>query len=239
MSHSTLKTVDALIDGLSLRNRSQAIEQLVLEAIEHQYVKDAVILIKGSENDILLKHVDGKTILEQQAIWLRTHGIQQIYLLTGRSGASQDIQKLSDQLNITLITEEHEQGTVPALLKLKNRLHKQFVVVLGDTLNEFDLTKMILFHLKQDKPATIGLISSETPEKYSPVELEGDRIVEFRPKESGSHIIDAGIYIFTPHIFTHLNKEMRLLDKDLFPKLCQTNEIKGYFTRGKYAHYGR
>jgi NDP-sugar pyrophosphorylase family protein len=108
--------------------------------------------------------------------------------------------------------------------------------MLGDTLNDFNLTKMIIFHLHNDKIATVGLISTERPGQYSRIELEGDRIVEFRSK-SASHIIDAGIYICKPVVFQHCNGK-KYLDRDVFPKLCHTNDIKGYFTYGKYKHLG-
>jgi NDP-sugar pyrophosphorylase family protein len=58
--------------------------------------------------------------------------------------------------------------------------------------------------------------------------------VEFRNEDSDSHIIDAGIYIFKPSIFKHLTGKS--FEKEVLPKLCKTNEVKGYFTHGKYLH---
>lgn len=237
---ATLEMVDAMIDGLTLRSRSQAIEYLINKGIEQQYVRDAVLLIRGSDAKLLLQKIEGKPLLEHHLEWLHKHGIETAYLVTGREAGIQQIESIAkgNMPRLRIVIEDSETGTASALQTVQERLAGNFVVLLADTLNRFDLTKMILFHLRHDKIATIGLISSDTPERYSTVELEGDRIVEFRRKDSDSHIIDAGIYIFKPTIFKHFKKEKGHFERDVFPQLCHTNEIKGYFTHGKYRHLG-
>jgi NDP-sugar pyrophosphorylase family protein len=234
----TREMVDAMVDGLTMRSRSQAIEFLITKGIEHQYVRDAVILCRGDDADLLLAVIDRKPLLTHHLTWLKAHGVQQITLVVGKTQQLQRIQQIAQESGARVIVDERERGTLPALLLVRHGLARNFIVLLGDTLNEFDLTKMILFHLKNDKLATIGLISSPTPQKYSTVELEGDRIVEFRRRDSRSHIIDAGIYIFKPGIFKHCKQGMRFLERDVLPRLCHTNEVKGYFTHGRYVHLG-
>jgi NDP-sugar pyrophosphorylase family protein len=232
----TLEMVDAMVDSLTIRSRSQAVEFLIAKGIEHQYVKDAVILIKGDDARILLKMVEKKPLLAHQLDWLAHHGVQHVSLVTGESPMLRKIREVCEEsmLRVRIVIDEKETGTVQALGLCRKELRRSFIVLLGDTLNRFDLTKMILFHLKHDRIATVGLISTTKPSHYSTVDLEGDRIVEFRKEGSESHIIDAGIYIFKPMIFKHLNG--KLLDRDVFPTLCHTNDIKGYFTFGRYLH---
>jgi len=235
----TREMVDAMVDGLTMRSRSQAIEFLISKGIEHQYIRDAVILIKGDHADTLLKTIEKKPLLSHQLEWLSTHGVQNVYVITGESASLQKIRELCDisQLRVKIVIDEKQAGTVPALSLARKELQRNFIVMLGDTLNRFDLTKMILFHLKHDRIATVGLISTPDPQHFSTVDLEGDKIVEFRKQGSDSHIIDAGIYIFKPSIFRQLAG--KYLDRDVFPTLCHTNDIKGYFTFGKYSHMGK
>jgi NDP-sugar pyrophosphorylase family protein len=236
---TTLEMVDAMTDGVRLRSRSQAIEYLVRKGIEHQYVREAVILIRGSELSILQRKVDGKEMLLHHLGWLEQHGIETAYLVTGNAPQLSDIERLArgHAPLLRVVLEERPSGTMGALKLVEQQMTGNFVVMFGDTLNQFDLTKMILFHLREGKIATIGLISSPHPERYSTVELEGDRIVEFRRKDSQSHIIDAGIYIFKPTIFSFFTGGKHF-ERDVFPNLCHTNDIKGYFTHGTYAHLG-
>ncbi len=236
---TTLEMVDAMTDGLSIRSRSQAIEYLINKGIEQQYVRDAVMLIRGKDAGLLLQEVDGRQLIDHHLDWLQEHGIETVYLVTGPNPHQQGIErKTKGRLPVTkLILEDQPSGTMNALKLVEKVLTGNFIVMLGDTLNQFDLTKMVLFHLKNDKIATIGLISSSRPETYSMVELEGDRIVEFRREQSDSHVIDAGIYVFKPIIFKHFTAGKHF-ERDVFPRLCHTDEIKGYFTHGKYRHLG-
>ena len=236
----TLEMVDAMVDRHTIRSRSQAIEFLVAKGIEHQYIKDAVILIRGSEAGTLFKIVEGRTVLAHHLDWLAEHGVKNALIITGREAPLSRIEQFceSHALRARVIVEERSSGNIPALLLAKKELARNFILLLGDTVNMFDLTKMILFHLRSDKIATVGLISSSIAKQYSQVELEGDRIVEFRPERSDSSVIDAGIYIFKPTIFKHFTHGKRFFEKEVLPGLCHTNEIKGYFTHGKYVHLG-
>lgn len=236
---ATLRMVDGMVDGLTLRSRSQAIEYLVGKGLEQQSVRDAVLLARGAEAGVLLRQIDGRPLLSHHLAWLREHGIERAFLVTGPSAPLAEIEAITKEAPVLtrLVIEEQEKGTAPAIRLLRKELPRHFLVLLADTLNRFDLTKMILFHLRHDRVATVGLISSDTPEKYSSVELEGDRIAEFRRDSRASHVIDAGIYLFAPRIFGHLARR-KFLDRDVFPQLCHTDEIKGYFTRGQYRHYG-
>lgn len=235
-----LEMVDASVDGLTIRSRSQAIEYFISKGIEQQYVRDAVILIRSKDAGTLVQEIEGKPLLTHHLDWLQEHGVENVYLITGQNLYLKQLEALSRGRvpHTQIILEQHETGTMGALNLVKDAMTGNFIVLFGDTLNRFDLTKMILFHLRTDKIATIGLISSMHPEKYSTVELEGDRIVEFRRQNSTSHIIDSGIYIFKPTIFSHFTQGKKFFERDVFPTLCHTNEIKGYFTHGKYLHLG-
>ena len=237
---STLDMVFAMVDGLTIRSRSQAIEYLIAKGIEHQYIRTAILLIRGADANLLLKDADGMPLLARHLAWLHQHGVQDAILITGKSAPLAEIERIAagKPIRLRTIIEEKEGGTVPALLRARKELSKHTIVMLADTRNEFDLTKMILFHLKADRVATIGLISSDHPEKYSCVLLEGDRIVEFQRDSRASHVIDAGIYILSPRVLKRFGARQKFLDRDVFPSLVHTNEITGYFTHGLYKHYG-
>ncbi len=240
VDRTTLDMVNAMVDKTTIRSRSQAIEYLISKGIEHQYIRTAILLIRGSDAKLLLKDIEGTTLLAHHLDWLAAHGVTDAILITGKKAPLEEMAKIAADRPIRLrtIVEEKEAGTVPALLRVRKEMGKNAIVMLADTRNEFDLTKMILFHLKADRVATVGLISSDKPEKYSCVLLEGDRIVAFERHSRASHVIDAGIYIVSPRILKQLSAKQKFLDRDVFPALCRTNEISGYFTHGTYRHYG-
>ena len=236
-----LEMIDAMIDGTNIRSRSQAIETLLKKGIEQEYVRAAVILIRDTEQQTLLKKINEKTLIASHLELLHKAGIKKAYLITKNTEKLKEIQEATKQerIKLEIIDEKETIGSAQALLKAKPFLKTNFIVMLGDTYNNFDLKKMILYHLKKDKIATVGLISHQKPILYSSVELEGDTIVSFRnKKESHSYVIDAGVYIFKPLIFKYFNFTTRSLERDVLPQLCDKGEMDGYFTFGEYKHLG-
>ncbi len=237
-----LTLIDALVDGTTLRSRSQAIESLVRKGISQEYVHDAVILVKKEHQQLLLTKVHGKTLIAAHLSLLERANVKQCYLITPASALTEKIQKTvpkNSKVHFTLIEEKEQKGNVHALQLVKENLSTHFVVLLGDTYNAFDLKKMILFHLNKNKIATVGLMSHNQPNLYSSVELEGDRIVAFRnKKKSNSFVIDAGIYVFNRMLFHYFDSTTAFFEKDVLPKLCALEQMNGYFTYGSYHHYG-
>ena len=123
-------------------------------------------------------------------------------------------------------------------MTFKERVRGNFVVMSGDTYNNFDISRMISKHIQLNKLATMGLMTREKPDEYGTAILDGDLIVDFSEKtrEMSSHIVNAGIYIFKPEIFELINKPS--LEKDLFPLLARIKELVGFFTYGEYEHFG-
>ena len=98
---------------------------------------------------------------------------------------------------------------------------------------------MFLEHLEGFKLITMGLISSPKPGSYGSVTLDGNNVIEFSEKKKNqSNIINAGIYLMKHNIFDFFDKKTKSLELDLFPKLAKINQIRGFFTYGKYTHFG-
>lgn len=236
-----LDMIDFMTDGTNLRSRSQAIEKLLKKGIELEYVRAAVILIRDKEQKTLLEEINEKPLILLHLDLLQKAGIKKAYLISKETDETEEILEVAKESKVRLefINEKETIGNAQALLKIKPLIKTHFVVMLGDTYNNFDLKKMVLSHLKKDKLATVGLMSHHQPDRYSSVELEGDRIVEFRnKKESKSFIIDAGIYIFKPLIFKYFDFTTRSFERDVLPILCEKDEMNGYFTYGEYKHLG-
>ncbi len=241
MDKALLEMIDAMIDHVSITSRSQAISVLLQKALEKQYVTQAVILLKKEHVPLLFQEIDGKTFLERQIEFLIAHNIENIFVITEDHYQLETLRRIFQkyQVSFHLILEKQQQGSVPALSLLQDELRTSFVLLNGDTLNLFHLKKMILFHLKTDKVVTIGLTTSSKPQGYNTVELEGDQIVAYKKNtKSRSTIIDAGIYICKPSLFSFFTKQTKILERDVFPKLCSLQQTQGYFTYGSYTHFG-
>lgn len=233
-----LDMVNSYIDKTTIRSTSQAIESLIKQAIKQAPITTAIILINEKDQHYLLEKIENLQLIECHINFLKKFGINQVYLITkGNEELKGKVQELNKIIDIELIDEKKSEGTANALMLIKDKVNNDFLVINGDTLNDFKLKKMINDHVESGKVATIGLISSTSPHKRGAVILEGTSIVDFKEKqETKSNIVNAGIYILKPKVFEYFNKNNKSIEKDLFPLLAKKKELQGFFTYGKFIH---
>lgn len=213
---------------------------LLQNALEKKYVTQAVILLRKEHIPLLFEHIEGKSFLEKQIEFLIANGIEDIYLVTGDYYQLETVKNVFKKFDVGfhLILEKEHKGNIPALQLLEKELRTNFVLLNGDTLNTFSLKKMIHFHLRNDKLITIGLTIASS-KGYNTVDLEGDQIVAYKKNAAGkSSVIDAGIYICKPTLFSFFNKNTSVIERDALPMLCSQHHAQGYFTYGDYRHFG-
>lgn len=233
-----LDIVNSYKDGVTIRSTSQAIESLIKQAVKQKPITTAVILIIEKDQHYLLEKIEDLPLIDHHANFLTKFGINQVYLVTKENEElNKKITELNQRINIELVNEKECKGTANALALIKNKVKNDFLVINGDTFNDFNLKKMINDHIESGKIATIGLISSTSPHKRGAAILEGTTIIDFREKqETKSNIINAGIYILKPKVFEYFNKNTKSLELDIFPILARDKQLQGFFTYGKFIH---
>ncbi len=240
IDQSLLKVVDSKIDKSIIRSRSQAIEYFLKKGLHEQSVSVAALLLKGDHQGIALKEVKGNSLIKQQIDFFSKYGIKTICIITQHT---KNMNLLLDEvseakINVEII-ERQAKGNADALKAVKDKISNNFVVMSGDTYNNFDLLKMIKKHIESEKLATMGLMTREKTSSYGTAILDGDLIIDFeeKPKHYSTNIVNAGIYIFKPEIFEMFENSISL-EKDLFPKLARMKQLIGFFTYGEYVHIG-
>ncbi|MAG91152.1 hypothetical protein CMO83_05445 [Candidatus Woesearchaeota archaeon] len=238
VDNSLLKLVDSKVDGSVIRSRSQAIEYFLKKGLQEQSVSAAVILLKGEHQKFALKNVNGESLIKQQIEFFSKFGIKTVYIVTQHTkNMNLLLNEVSDaKINVEII-EKQAKGNADALKAVKGKIDNSFIVMSGDTYNNFDLLKMIKKHTESDNIATMGLMTREKASSYGIAILDGDLIVDFqeKPKHYSTNIVNAGIYIFKPEVF-ELFGAASSLEKDLFPKIAKIKQLVGFFTYGEYVH---
>jgi NDP-sugar pyrophosphorylase family protein len=238
IDNSLLKLLDSKVDGSIIRSRSQAMEFFLRKGMQEQSLSVAVILIKGEQQHLLLKNINNLSLIKHQIDFFAKFGIRNLYIVTQHTkNMNLLLNEISNaKINVEII-EKQSKGNAEALSSVKDKISNNFLVMSGDTLNNFDLFKMIKKHAQSEKLATMGLMTREKTSSYGTAILDGDLIVDFqeKPKHYSTNIVNAGIYIFKPEIF-ELFEDSVSLEKDLFPKLARLKQLSGFFTYGEYVH---
>lgn len=253
LDENTLRRIDLMIDGEKIRNRSQAIENLISRIINRENVKKAFILAGGKgtrmrpftyEIPKSLIPVQGKPLLQHILDLLRRYEIRDIILSTGYMG-----DKIREYfgngskfgVNIAYIEEKKEMGTAGSLNLARDLLDDTFLMFNGDVLVDIDLHDFIDSHAKNDGIATIALKPVRDPSRFGVAELRGNKILRFieKPKATvKSKLINAGVYILEPEVIDYVPEGNVMMETDVFPKLAKEGKLYGYPFEGQWFDTG-
>jgi NDP-sugar pyrophosphorylase family protein len=239
LSPDLIKKVDTTIDHQLIRNRSQAIENLISQSLSNK-IDTAVILTGGKDKtQHCLKKIGDHYLLSITLDHLKKHQITNIVIC-----ARQDDQKIkeifgngsSHGVTINYSLENKPLGTAGAIKNAEKFINgDSFVVVHGDVLTSLNITDFINFHNNEQVSATIAVKPRLGEKKYGQVSLQGNRILSFSPSSAnlGISIINTGLYIFETKILDLIpKKKISNLENDIFPLLVKNKELSAFIFQG-------
>lgn len=238
LSTPILNRLDLLIDGQHIRNRSHAIEHILMEKLQPQ-ITTAVILAGGKHNEKLdtirpLIVFNHKPLIVHHLELLAKNGISQVYISTSKHGRK--IQDLVGDgknfgLKVEYFFEDTPLGTAGAINHWQNKINSTFVVLGADLWTDININGLVQFHLNQQAIATLAVKPKPTTIAYDNVVLQGSRVTDFQPGQTKAAvgIINTGIYVFEPSIFKFIpHKSMCMLERDVFPVLSKANKLAAF-----------
>lgn len=147
--------------------------------------------------------------------------------------------------NILFSVEREPIGTAGSIKLVSKFIDDTFIVGSGDTLIDFDIGKILDFHIKNKAKITIALTTVDDPSQLGIVELKDGIITRFvekpTPEQAFSNLVNAGLYIIEPEILDYIpSGEPYDFAKQLFPKLLDNDvKIHGYIGEGTWLDTGR
>ncbi|HEY0826572.1 MAG TPA: sugar phosphate nucleotidyltransferase [Bacilli bacterium] len=136
-------------------------------------------------------------------------------------------------------------GTAGSVKNAESFLDEPFIVISGDGLTDFDLTKAIHYHKSKKSLVTLVLTPMNAPLEYGVVMTDSSgRIQRFMEKPSWSEVfsdtINTGIYILQPEVLQSFEKGITYdFSTDLFPLLLSLGEpLYGYVAEGYWSDIG-
>ncbi len=180
--------------------------------------------------------VVGVTMLERVLCHLSNHGVDEAVLALGYlpdvfqeafpSGESMGVKLCYSVENEPLDTA----GAVRLAVDTAN-IDSTFLVVNGDILSSFDLSRLVKFHKKGGGLATIALTPVEDPSRFGVVVSDSKgrvhSFVEKPPVESApTNLINAGAYVFEPEALTMAPVGQPIsMERLVFPELARHREL--------------
>jgi mannose-1-phosphate guanylyltransferase/phosphomannomutase len=148
-------------------------------------------------------------------------------------------------MNIEYSVEESPLGTAGSVRLADDHLDDTFLVISGDALCDFDLTRLVEFHREKGSDATIALKSVENPLEFGIVVTDSDgRVERFLEKPSWSQVfsdtINTGVYVLEPEVLRHVPEDRPYdFSKELFPLLLEMGRpVYGHVVDGYWQDIG-
>lgn len=244
-----LRSVDSLIDGTKIKNRSHAIESLLARDFAERRIRKAVILAGGKgvstkggkETSRVLMTYQGRFFIEHIFDWLREQGVEEVIISANQlsSGIKEEIGD-GKKFGLSVSYLAKDEGTASVLKYLVNLVDDTFLMINGDVLSEANMDEMFDFHKKCGGVCTVGMMSVKEPASFGNIVLRGNQIVDFieKPKsgKEESYLVNAGVYLMEPEIFNTISPQCRSLEKDLFPVLAKKGKLCGYYLQGRWVN---
>lgn len=173
-----------------------------------------------------LLEVLGKPVMEYQLDFFKRHGINDIILCTGYK--HELFKKKYPQLEHSV--EKKPLGTAGAIKNAEKFIKDDFIVTNGDNIFSFNFQKMLQMFNSTKNPV-VTLIQPVSP--YGVVEVEGDRVIDFREKPVLNFWVNAGITIFTRESLKSFPEE-GMIEYDVYPKLVKDKKLFTFKLREGY-----
>jgi mannose-1-phosphate guanylyltransferase/phosphomannomutase len=172
----------------------------------------------------------GKPCMEHIVELLRGHGFDEVivtvaFLPQAIRSYFGDGESLG--VNIEYSVEETPAGTAGSVGLASDKLDETFLVISGDALCDFDLTRLVEVHKERGAAVTIGLKSVENPLEFGIVVTDDDgRVERFLEKPSWGQVfsdtINTGVYVLEPEVLQHVPTDRPYdFSKELFPLLLE------------------
>jgi mannose-1-phosphate guanylyltransferase/phosphomannomutase len=140
---------------------------------------------------------------------------------------------------------EADYGTAGSVRNAADFLDERFIIISGDVLTDFDLTKAIQFHEEKKAKATLVLTRATNPLAFGVVITDNSgKITRFLEKPSWGEVfsdtINTGIYIIEPEVLKLIPYQKEFdFSKNLFPAMLEQDMgLYGYIAEGYWRDVG-
>tara|TARA_B100000787_G_scaffold169698_1_gene161818 strand:- start:46 stop:750 length:705 start_codon:yes stop_codon:yes gene_type:complete len=173
------------------------------------------------------------------------HHIIQIYLKQGFNdflicgGYKQNIIKdyfkniKKDKFKVEVINTGLKTLTGGRLKKLEKYLknEKYFFFTYGDGVSDINLNKLLKFHIKNKKIATVTAVIP--PGRYGVLNIKNKLVKKFSEKtKGGDGYINGGFFVLSPKSLNFIKDGNTIWEKEPMDKLSKKNQLAAYIHNG-------
>ena len=136
-------------------------------------------------------------------------------------------QKDAEKWNVTLINTGDNTMTGGRLKRVKDYLDKNedFCFTYGDGVSDVSIKKLIDFHKKHNKIATVTGV--QPPGRYGALDIEGDKVIGFTEKPAGDNgSINGGFFVLSPKVINYIEGDDTSWEEEPLRSIASDGELR-------------
>jgi len=177
----------------------------------------------------------GKPILFRIIMHYYKFGIREFLIA---AGYKKDIlenyfkRKKLSKIKIKVVNTGLKTMTGGRIKRLKKYLgNETFLLTYGDGLSNVNVKKLINFHKKNNKIATLTAV--RPPARFGAIKIKGSKIKYFKEKSKlDEGWINGGFFVFESKIFNYLKSDKTYLEREPLQKISKKGELHAYKHNG-------
>jgi mannose-1-phosphate guanylyltransferase len=180
-----------------------------------------------------------KPLLEHLILWLKSNGVSDIVIsVSYLRHIIEDYFQNGDQWKVRISYAESDSplGIGGQILSAKKFLRSTFYLLYGDSVFDFDLQRMMAFHVKSKACLTMGLMHYGEKMRYGVIERDENTgaVLKWREKPEMNSLINVGCYVAEPALFDHIPKgKMYGFDNVVRDMIRSKEKVFSYVIEGK------
>ena len=141
-------------------------------------------------------------------------------------------QKKKEPWKITLVDTGENTSTGGRIKKIKKFITEEnFCLTYGDGVSAVNIKKLVHFHIKNKKKAT--LIAVKPQGRFGSLKLEGNKVEQFLEKPLGDGgWVNGGFFVLNKDIFNYIRSEKTIWEREPLEKLSKNNQLMSYKFNG-------
>lgn len=134
---------------------------------------------------------------------------------------------------VTLVETGEQTMTGGRLKRVRQHLDpdEPFCFTYGDGVGNVDIRALIAHHRAHGQLATMTAV--QPPGRFGALNLDGDRILDFREKPRGDGAwINGGFFVLSPRVIDYVDGDATVWEREPLERLASDGQLRAWFHRG-------
>ena len=153
------------------------------------------------------------------------------YMVDLKKGKRDVLKSTAPDWKVAVVDTGAATMTAGRVLRLRKWLTSTFMMTYGDGVGNVDIAKLVAFHKRHKKLATVTAV--RPPARFGALSLDGERVVRFGEKSQAVEgWINGGFFVFEPKALEYMGNDDTTLEREPLERIAKDGQLMAYKHEG-------